>query len=84
MNEANPRRIRLKINLSKYAGFCPGVRRADNTIRDILNKQQGNGRVYTLGQLIHNSIYTDELARLGASVISFLLPILNWGKKVKE
>ena len=61
----------MKINLSKYAGFCPGVRRADNTIRDILNKQQGNGRVYTLGQLIHNSIYTDELARLGASVISF-------------
>ena len=66
-----PRRTRLKINLSKYAGFCPGVRRADDSVKRIINEQAQNGRVYTLGQLIHNSIYTEELARLGASVITF-------------
>ena len=71
MNGIIPRRTCLKINLSKYAGFCPGVRRADDSVKRIINEQAQNGRVYTLGQLIHNSIYTEELARLGASVITF-------------
>jgi 4-hydroxy-3-methylbut-2-enyl diphosphate reductase len=61
----------LKINLSKYAGFCPGVRKADETVRAILDKQPHGARVYTLGQLIHNRIYNEGLAALGAPSISF-------------
>ena len=59
----------MKINLSKYAGFCPGVRRADQTVKDALNS--GNVRVYTLGKLIHNRIYNEELSKLGAPSIDY-------------
>ena len=59
----------MKINLSKYAGFCPGVRRADGVVKDALNS--GSKRVYTLGKLIHNRIYNEELARLGAPSIEY-------------
>ena len=59
----------LKINLSKFAGFCPGVRRADETVRKVL--QEENTRVYTLGHLIHNRLYNEELEKLGAPAISF-------------
>ena len=61
----------MKINLSKYAGFCPGVRHADKVVRELLNDAGSGARVYTLGQLIHNRIYTEELERLGAKVIRF-------------
>ena len=61
----------MKINLSKFAGFCPGVRKADETVRRILAKQTSDARVFTLGHLIHNRIYNEELAALGASSISF-------------
>ena len=61
----------MKINLSKFAGFCPGVRKADETVRRILAKQTSDARVFTLGHLIHNRIYNEELAALGVSSISF-------------
>ena len=59
----------LKINLSKFAGFCPGVRRADETVRKILRDK--SERVYTLGHLIHNRLYNEELALLGVNSIDF-------------
>ena len=65
----NQRSKILKINLSKFAGFCPGVRRADETVRSVLNNK--NARVYTLGHLIHNRLYNEELENLGARAISF-------------
>ena len=61
----------MKINLSKYAGFCPGVRKADETVRKILREQGSNGRVYTLGHLIHNRIYNENLEKIGAASIDF-------------
>ena len=56
------------INLSEYAGFCPGVRKADEIIKSAV--KQGNRRIFTLGQLIHNRIYTEELESLGVVSIS--------------
>ena len=54
----------MKITLSKHAGFCPGVRRADNTIKALINSSD-SGKIYTLGQLIHNRLYNAELSELG-------------------
>ncbi len=52
----------MKITLSENAGFCPGVRRADNEIRALIKK---GDKILTLGELIHNRIYLDELRSLG-------------------
>ena len=52
----------MKITLSKSAGFCPGVKRADEKIRELIKR---GGKIFTLGELIHNRIYTDELKSLG-------------------
>ena len=56
----------MKITLSENAGFCPGVRRADNEIRSLIEK---GGKIFTLGELIHNRIYTDELKALGVDSV---------------
>ena len=61
----------MKINLSQYAGFCPGVRRADKTVRELVKESTKKTRVYTLGQLIHNTLHTEELKNLGVTTISF-------------
>ena len=60
----------MKINLSKYAGFCPGVRRADETVRGLIESSNNEGRIFTLGHLIHNRLYTEELSKLGVKSIS--------------
>ena len=59
----------MNISLSKYAGFCPGVKKADNTVKTVINK--GGYRIFTLGHLIHNRIYNEELERLGVRSIEF-------------
>ena len=56
----------MKITLSENAGFCPGVRRADKEIRALIKAGE---KIYTLGELIHNRIYTDELKRLGVESV---------------
>ena len=43
--------------------------------------------VNTLGEVVQDKTYDFSQAAIfwiGASIISFLLPVLNWGKKVKE
>jgi len=59
----------VKITLSKGAGFCPGVKRADIEIRRLISEKAYNERIYTLGSLIHNRGYTEELSALGITVI---------------
>ena len=57
----------MKITVSKGAGFCPGVRRADVEVNRLID--EGNARIYTLGKLIHNRIYNEELEKRGVRVI---------------
>ena len=61
----------MKIQLSKNAGFCPGVKRADITVRELIKRRSDNESVYTLGELIHNGIYNKELNALGVKAIDF-------------
>ena len=61
----------MNIILSKYGGFCPGVKRADTEIRKLLEQKLPNEKVYIIGPLIHNDIYNREITSLGANIISF-------------
>ena len=60
----------MNIVLSKNAGFCPGVRRADETIHQLISARQSGDHIYTLGSLIHNPIYIDDLKSKGVNVIT--------------
>ena len=58
----------MKLTCSKYAGFCPGVRLAEKAVRDLIAR--GGSRIYTLGDLIHNRLYNEELSSLGVGSIA--------------
>ena len=60
----------MEIILSEYAGFCPGVRRADNCVRGLFDSIKAGERVFTLGHLIHNGIYNKELEKQGVLSVS--------------
>ena len=51
----------MEIVLAKNAGFCPGVKRAVDMALTFADKKN----TYTLGELIHNPIFTQRLADMG-------------------
>ena len=57
----------MRVILAKTAGFCFGVDRAVNMAYKLANS---GARAATLGQLIHNSLVTDDLAAKGVRIIS--------------
>lgn len=57
----------MRVILAKTAGFCFGVDRAVNLAYELANS---GARAATLGQLIHNSLVTDDLAAKGVRIIS--------------
>ena len=57
------------ITVAKSAGFCAGVARAVDTAYAELDKNP-HTKLATLGQLIHNSIVTDDLAAKGMRIIN--------------
>jgi len=60
----------MKVIVSKYAGFCPGVKRAANIA---LGQARGSaGHVATYGPLVHNTDMIDHLATQGVKVIEDL------------
>ncbi len=58
----------MTVTLAKTAGFCFGVKRATGAIEELLRDATVK-HVYTLGELIHNRLYTEELERLGVNKI---------------
>ena len=57
------------IIVGKYAGFCPGVRRAVSEAEALAGKENA-GKIYTLGMLIHNRTVTGDLEKKGVFAIS--------------
>jgi 4-hydroxy-3-methylbut-2-enyl diphosphate reductase len=55
----------LKIELARVYGFCPGVRRAVEMIEEHLARE---GRVATLGAIVHNARVVETLSQKGAVV----------------
>ena len=60
----------MEIILSKNAGFCPGVRRADVEIKKLISERADGELIFTLGKLIHNESYVKELEDLGVRSVS--------------
>lgn len=52
----------MKISLAKSAGFCFGVKRA---IEIALRAAKSHGKVYTLGDIVHNEDVCKKMARAG-------------------
>ena len=59
----------MEITISKNAGFCPGVRRADQGVMELVRTRSKNALIFTLGKLIHNRIYVESLESLGVKAI---------------
>ncbi|MBP0963153.1 MAG: bifunctional 4-hydroxy-3-methylbut-2-enyl diphosphate reductase/30S ribosomal protein S1 [Oscillospiraceae bacterium] len=57
----------MKVITAKSAGFCFGVNRAVEMVRELA---QSGERVYTLGPIIHNDFVVKELEQLGVAAIN--------------
>ena len=57
----------MEVVMSRYAGFCPGVRRAVRLAEETLEKHPGN--VYSMGPIIHNPRVVDDLMRKGLRIL---------------
>ena len=68
-----------EIILSKNAGFCPGVKRADEFVFNLISTENKDAKIFTLGKLIHNRIYNEKLKSLGVLPIEFseIQPLLE-------
>jgi cation:H+ antiporter len=55
----------MEVILAKNAGFCPGVKRADLKIRELIENRTKDEHIFTLGKLIHNDSYVSELEAKG-------------------
>jgi len=62
----------MKIKLSKYSGFCWGVKRAINTVKKIARHSK---KVQTFGPLVHNAHELDRLRSMGIVEINELSEI---------
>lgn len=55
----------MQITLSKYAGFCEGVKRAYETIISAVEDPKVKKPIYVLGSLVHNADVVKSLEELG-------------------
>jgi len=68
--DKRPRRTNnFCVVVAKPIGFCSGVERAIGMARRVMGR---NGRVYSLGQLIHNPLVVKELIAQGLEPIENL------------
>ena len=56
----------MKITIAKDAGYCFGVRDAVNLAYDSAGK---NGKVYMLGDIVHNERVVADLTDAGTKVV---------------
>lgn len=57
----------MKVVLAKNAGFCKGVKNAVDTA---IKLAEEHGKIFTLGELVHNELVTEYLRKKGAICIS--------------
>ena len=55
-----------EIITAESAGFCFGVERAVNKVYEEIEK---GGDIYTYGEIIHNELVVDDLAKKGVRVL---------------
>ncbi len=52
----------MKVKIAEHAGFCGGVKSAVNKALELADKY---GKIYTVGELVHNELVTENLASNG-------------------
>lgn len=57
----------MEITLARYAGFCPGVRRAMRMAQEVLGDPERPA--FSLGPIIHNPQVVEELERRGLRIL---------------
>ena len=58
------------ITIAKNAGFCFGVKRAVDTLLQTVENKSNSEQIYTLGPLIHNTVFNEEMQSMGVKMIS--------------
>ncbi|MGN1047475.1 MAG: 4-hydroxy-3-methylbut-2-enyl diphosphate reductase [Eubacteriales bacterium] len=58
-----------RVIVAENAGFCFGVKRATDTLEEKIKNASPGERIYTLGHIIHNTIYNAELLKKGVRVL---------------
>jgi 4-hydroxy-3-methylbut-2-enyl diphosphate reductase len=61
----------MKIALSKYAGFCDGVKRAYGIVEKASKNKKIKRPIFVLGSLVHNQDVVDKIEKMGIKKISF-------------
>ncbi len=61
----------MKIISSKNSGFCPGVKRAHLFLEKLISEKRFD-KIFTLGELIHNRFYNENLKDRGVYPISII------------
>ncbi|MBO8132003.1 MAG: 4-hydroxy-3-methylbut-2-enyl diphosphate reductase [Candidatus Marinimicrobia bacterium] len=64
----------MKINVAKESGFCSGVARAIKIAKDSVEKY---GKIYMLGDIVHNEHVIRELESLGIVTVDSLSQIFD-------
>ena len=64
----------MKAVLAGTAGFCFGVKRAVDTVEEILKREnlkpeRDRRRIYTYGEIVHNDTVVDRFRQAGVSII---------------
>lgn len=60
----------MELTISKYAGFCFGVKSAVDLIKNALDDEKNKGKtICTLGMIIHNEDVVRELSERGVRII---------------
>lgn len=57
----------MKVEIDQAAGFCGGVKRA---IRKAEEFASGNGKIFSLGEIVHNEREVERLRKMGVEVIN--------------
>lgn len=61
----------MQITLSRYAGFCDGVRRAYDIVKKISRDPKVKKPIFVLGSLVHNQDVVNEIEKMGIKKIDF-------------
>lgn len=72
----------MKVTLSKYAGFCDGVERAYEIVKEIAKKPEIKRPIFVLGSLVHNKDVVDSIEKMGIKKIEFDGRVEEIAKKI--
>ena len=59
----------MEIKVAQNAGFCFGVRRAASKLEELIEENKGGNGIFTLGEIIHNPDYMNELTKAGVRIL---------------